>query len=145
MGRQEKSESKGSNAPLLLVVLLLLVGLSAWNYRRNAALESDATSPYATLSDRDLDVLIAAYRSEIQAMQGGGSGRAVVRDTNALHRGVREFERVQRASRSVREAGYELAEREGAVQALEQEKARRTGQAGGVWLTILRRAFTVSL
>lgn len=147
-GSLKKREQQGSKTPLLLILLLALVGLSAWNYHRNAALESAQPSPYAGVSDRDLDLLIAAYRSEIDAMraQGGADHRATARDTGRIDRGIREFERVQGVSRSAREAGYAIAEREAAVAALEQEKARRIERGGGGGaLRFLKLAFTVSL
>jgi hypothetical protein len=138
---QEKSESK---APLLLLLLALLIGLGAWNYRRNVALENAHPSPYATVSDHDLDVLIAAYQSEIDAMSARGTAnrRASAHATSGVAGGVREFERVQRTSRAAREAGYEISEREGAVEALKQEKARRIARGSGGALLVLRRAFS---
>lgn len=146
-GVRTQGEKQGGNTPLLLTLLLLLVGLSAWNYQRNAALEKASPSPYASMSDANLDVLIAAYQSEIEGMQakGGVGRRANARDTSGVASGVREFERVQRVSRSTREAGYAIAEREAAVAALEQEKARRARLGGGALQVFLRRAFTVSL
>jgi hypothetical protein len=133
----------GSKAGLLLLLLGLLAGLCAWNYQRNAALETAAKGPYSTLSDADLERLIEAYQSELESLTAGGSpGRAAPRATQGVAHGVREFERVQQASRSVREAGYAISEREGVVQALETERGRRRAQGGGLWMVILRRAFT---
>ena len=94
-------------------------------------------------------MLIAAYQGEIDAMRAkGGTGRrANARNTTGgVAGGVREFERVQRAMRSTREAGYAIAEREGAVAALEQERARRVASEGdGKLMVHLKRAFTVSM
>jgi hypothetical protein len=142
MARGERKTS-GGNQGLLLVLLVLLVGLCAWNYQRNLAIEKANPSPYASLSDHDLDALIEAYRSEIDQMKGGRqASRARVRDTANVGSGVREFERVQRASRSVREAGYALSEREGAVEALEMERAKRVSLGGSELQVFLRRTFT---
>lgn len=148
-GSREQDEKKGSKTGLLLVLLIGLVALSAWNYQRNASLEQSAPpSPYASIATADLDVLIAAYQSEIDALRArGGTGlRARARDTHGVENGAREFERVQRSMRSTREAGYEIAEREGMIAAIEQERSRRaSSEAGGKWMILLRRAFTVSL
>jgi len=147
-GRREKKEK--SNLGLLLMVLLALVGLGAWNYHRNAAVDkSVAPGPYATVPTKDLDVLIAAYRSEVDALKArGGTGlRASARTTSGVENGVREFERVQHTAQKTRAAGYEISEREGAIAALEQEKSRRaaSGEGGAPWMVFLKRAFTVTL
>lgn len=144
MARRKTSKDKdGSKAGLLLLLLGILAGLCAWNYQRNAALESAMKGPYSSLSDADLEALSEAYQSELEALRAGGRpGRAAPRTTQGVANGVREFERVQQASRSVREAGYAISEREGVVQALETERGRRRAQAGGPWMMFLRRAFT---
>jgi len=147
--RKPKKE-KESNTALLLVVLLALVGLGAWNYQRNAAVDkSVAPGPYAGVPTKDLDVLIAAYQSEIDTLKArGGTGlRATARNTSNVGNGVREFERVQRRAQGTRAAGYEISEREGAIKAIEQEKSRRaaSGEGGAAWMVILKRAFTVTL
>jgi hypothetical protein len=145
--RREKKESKTG---LLLVVLIALVGLGAWNYYRNAAAEkSVAKGPYASVPTKDLDVLIAAYRGEVDALKArGGTGlRASTHNTSNVGNGVREFERVQRREQGTRAAGYEISEREGAIAALEQEKSRRaaSGEGSAPWMVFLKRAFTVTL
>ena len=81
-------------------------------------------------------------RQKAMFPHGGQKSRARVRETTNVGSGVREFERVQRASRSVREAGYALAEREGAVEALELERAKRSSLGGSPFQVFLRRAFT---
>ena len=149
-GVRNRREKKESNTGLLLVVLLALVGLGAWNYHRNAAVDkSVAPGPYASVPTKDLDVLIAAYQSEVDALKAhGGTGlRATARNTSNVANGVREFERVQRRAQGTRYAGYEISEREGAIKAIEQEKSRRaaSGEGGAPWMVFLKRAFTVSL
>jgi hypothetical protein len=141
--RNAKKEKAGSKAGMLLVLLLLLGGLCAWNYQRNAALESQLEGPYSTLSDADLASLLAAYQGELERVRAHGRpGRANARDTQGVASGVREFERVQRASRRDRDALYAVADREGIVKALEAEQSRRVAQGGGPWRVFLRRAFT---
>jgi hypothetical protein len=135
---------EGGKAGLLLLVLVVLAGLCTWNYQRNAALEvASNTGPYVTLSDPDVDRLLGAYQSELEALRAKGRpGRANARTTQGVVEGVREFERVQRAGRSDREAGYALAELEGVVRALEIEQSKRRAQGGGPWAVFVRRAFT---
>jgi hypothetical protein len=142
--RKASTKKKKSNVKLLLFLLVALGGVGAWNYQRNLAAEKAAPSAYAGVSDADLDVLIAAYESEIAALEArGGPNRARVRQTSNLDQGARELERVQRASRAVREANYEVYERQGALEALQAEKTRRRAIGGGSGvLVILRRAFT---
>jgi hypothetical protein len=136
-------EKDGSKAGMLLLLLGILAGLCAWNYQRNAALESAMKGPYSSLSDADLERLSEAYQSELESLRAGARpGRAAPRATQGVANGVREFERVQQASRSVREAGYAISEREGVVQALETERGLRRAQGGGPWMVFLRRAFT---
>jgi hypothetical protein len=141
-----KAKKEKSKTGMLLLLLVALVGVGGWNYHRNAAKEkSVAPSAYAGVADADLDVLIAAYQSEIAALEAkGGPSRARVRETGNLGDGARELARVQRASRRVRESNYEIYERKGALEALEAEKARRRANGGGNsgWMLILRRAFT---
>jgi hypothetical protein len=141
--RVAAKDRKKSHTGVLLVVLAAIVGFGAWNYRRNVALEQSAKTTYSNLSVADLDRLIAAYKQEIDGLHAHGQPRrAKVRETADVADGVREFERVQRASRSVREAGYAVAEREGVLHALEAERAKRTPDTSP-WLVFLRRAFTI--
>lgn len=145
-GVRGQAEKQGSNTKLLLFFLIGLVGLAAWNYHRNLTAEQNVPrTAFAGVSDADLDLLHAAYRSEVDALKAkGGIGvRARARTTTGgVAGGVREFERVQRAMRTTREKGYEVAEREAAIEAIEQEKARRQSLRGTPTEIFLRRAFT---
>jgi hypothetical protein len=134
----------GGSATLLLLLLVAIAGLCAWNYQRNAALEAESNKgPYSTLATPDVDRLLGAYQGELEALRAKGRpGRASVRDTQGVMDASREFERVQRAGRSDREAGYALAELEGVVEALETEQRKRAAQSGGPWAVFMRRAFT---
>jgi hypothetical protein len=148
--RRTQKKEKESNTALLLVVLLALIGLGAWNYHRNTAVDKSVKpGPYAGVPTKDLDVLKAAYQSEIDALKArGGTGlRASARETTNVGNGVREFERVQRREQRTRAAGYEISEREGAIKAIEQEKSLRaaSGEGGAPWMIFLKRAFTVTL
>ena len=136
-------ESGGGNAMLLLLLLAVIAGVCAWNYQRNAALEDTSKGPYSSLATPDVDRLLGAYKSELEGLRAQGRpGRANVRATQGVMDGTREFERVQRAGRSDREAGYALAELEGVVKALETEQRKRAAQSGGPWAVFMKRAFT---
>ncbi|HVH20087.1 MAG TPA: hypothetical protein VNF72_17480 [Myxococcota bacterium] len=141
-----KVEKKGSNTTLLLGLLAVLVGLSAWNYHRNLTAEKDVPkSAFSGVSTADLEVLKSAYQSEVDALtaKGGLGGRATARaTTGGVAGGAREFERVQRAMRSTREKGYAIAERQAAIAAIEQEQAQRGSTAGTPWQVFLRRTFS---
>jgi hypothetical protein len=132
----------GGTQMLLLVVLIGLVGLCVWNYRRNAALEVATPSPYASLADEDVERLLEAYKSELERMKSAQPKATRVRDNDGVVAGIHEFDRVARHSRSRREAGYEVAETEGSVRALEAEKAKRVALGGGPMQVFLRRALT---
>jgi len=144
MAKRKGGKGKdGSKVGMLLALLAILVGLGAWNHQRNAALEDATKGPYSSLSDEDLVRLAEAYESELSSLRNQGSpGRAAARTAQGVASGVREFERVQQASRSVREASYAISEREGIVKAIEAERARRSALGGGPWTVLLRRAFT---
>jgi hypothetical protein len=136
------AKSGGGSQTLLLVLLVGLVALCVWNYRRNAALELASPSPYASLADADVERLLDAYKTELERMKAAQPQGTRVRDSDGVAGGAAEFDRVARHSRSRREAGYEVAETEGSVRALEAEKAKRVALGGGPMQVFLRRAFT---
>lgn len=138
----EKKEGGGGRQGLLLLVLVALVALGGWNYHRNLKLEESTPSPFASLSDADVDQLLAAYKGEVERLKGKQPSRAKVRSTSHVQAGVDEFQRVTRRSRSVREAGYAVSEMEGSVKALEAEKAKRAALGGSPTQVFLRRAFS---
>ena len=138
-----KSEGGGGGKQGLLLVLLIgLVALCGWNYQRNLKAEQSTPSPYTSLEDADVERLLAAYQGEVERLKAKQPSRAKVRSTPHIQAGANEFERVTRRSQTVREAGYELAEMEGMVKALEAEKAKRTALGGSPTQVFLRRAFS---
>jgi len=146
MAGRVQGEKSGSNAKLLLFLLVALVGVTGWNYHRNLTAETNVPKgAFSGVKDADLDVLRAAYQSEVDSLtkKGGIGLRATARDTTGgVAGGAREFARVQRAMRTTREKGYEVAERQAAIEAIEQEQARRQSVAGTPTEVFLRRAFT---
>lgn len=135
----------GSQILLLMVLLALLGGLGTWNYRRNVAAEEAEYRPYRGYATEQVEQLLAAYREELAAAEAGRQRaarvRVDVRDGGLVGEQVREFERVQRASRSKRAWGSRVAELEVAVEELEEERARRGG-GGGDWQVFWTRLTT---
>lgn len=133
----------GNQLVLLLVLLGLLGGVGAWNYQRNLAAEAQEVRPYRTVSEGDLETLIAAYEGEIAQLES--------RYTRARRQGAAAapaggdrfdaFEQAQQRGRAVREVGYRLSEREAALEELRKEQQRRA-QTGEGLQRILKLAFT---
>lgn len=144
-GVRGQTQKKGGNAARLLLVLVALVGATGWNYHRNLTAEKNVPpSAFTGVSDADLEVLKQAYQSEVDALtaKGGLAARATARTTSGVASGAREFERVQRAMRATREKGYQVAERQAAIEAIEREQAQRQSVGGTPAQIFLRRAFT---
>jgi hypothetical protein len=142
------SEKGGSGALLpLLVLLLLLVGGGAWNYHRNLERESGEDRPLRGYAEADLEKLLAAYEQEQErlARRAGATPRAKTSEASGglVGENVREFERVQRASRRVRDANGDLAESELMVARIQQELQRRDQERDPMAL-LIRRVTTLS-
>ena len=127
---------------LLLVVLVALVGAGAWNYQRNAAAEEQVFRPYQGYGDGDLEQLASAYRKEVETLtaryESARGGRSRVRDGGLLDQKVREFERVQRQSSSLRELSATLSQREATLAEIEAERQQRAKESDRLGLFIAR-------
>jgi len=125
---------KGGSGALvpLLVLLLLLGGGGAWNYKRNVERESHEDRPLRGYAEADLEKLRSAYEQEAKrlASRAGATQRATARDMPGQLVGekAREFERVQRASRRVRDANGDVAEVELMIQRISQELSHRDSE-----------------
>lgn len=145
-GKKKRKKKKKSGRTFLLTLLLaLLCGLGAWNYQRNIEAEKAVPRPYRSYSEAQLDQLIAASRTSLEqlvARYEKVSGRSIeARDRGFVGDQIKEFERVQSVSRSVRDLGYEISESEGLLRELEAERGRR---GGSPVLLFLSRVFTYS-
>lgn len=122
---------RGALLPLL-ALLLLLGGGGAWNYRRNVARESQEDRPLRGYAEADLEKLRSAYEVEVKRLSGraGATRRATARDMpgELVGEKAHEFERVQRASRRVRDANGDVAEAELMVQRISHELSYRDGE-----------------
>jgi hypothetical protein len=146
-GEAVASEKGGSGALIpLLVLFLLLVGGGAWNYHRNLERESREDRPMRGYAEADLEKLLAAYQGEQHrlARRAEVTPRAHVKDASGqlVGENVRDFERVQRASRRVRDANGDLAESELMVQRIERELQFRDQERDPMAL-LIRRVTTI--
>jgi hypothetical protein len=123
-----RSEAGGSVVTLLLV-LAILVGAGAWNYRRNAAAEEDVYRPYRGYSDEAIADLIDAYEGQHE-QRSKRFETAAKHDVNVEGKAyfgeqVQEFERVQRLSQNKRALRDGLAESQTSLKLLQDESAMR--------------------
>ncbi len=142
MARRRKGHG-GRNFMLLLLVALL-GGAGSWNYQRNVAAEKDQPRPYMAYSDEQLNQLHAAYEGQVETLSGRYDAVAGQRvragKARLLGDAVKEFDRVQRSSRAVREMGSKLSQEQASLGAIEAEKALRA-RLGGPTMIFLRRVF----
>lgn len=141
------SERGGRGALIpLLALLLLLVGAGTWNYRRNLELEALEDRPLRSYAEADLEKLLAAYEQEQKRVtqRVGATRRAQPKlaPGQLVGENVREFERVQRASRRVREANGDVAETEMMLERIQLELQRRDHERDAMAL-FLRRLTTI--
>ena len=143
MARKRK-KGKGGRLGTLLFLLLLLVGLGAWNYQRNLEAESARPRPYTAYSDEQLVQLLAAYEGQAEQLEkrydAASSVRSASRDVRLLGEAVDQFDRIQRSSRAVRELGAQLSQEEASLRAIREEQALRARPGGGA-MTFLARVF----
>jgi hypothetical protein len=129
---------------MLLLLVALLGGAGSWNYQRNVAAEKDQPRPYMAYSDEQLNQLHAAYEGQVETLSGRYDAVAGQRvragKTRLLGDAVKEFDRVQRSSRAVREMGSKLSQEQASLGAIEAEKALRA-RLGGPTMIFLRRVF----
>ena len=141
------SENGGRGALIpLLVLLLLLGGGGAWNYHRNLERESHEDRPLRGYAEADLEKLLSAYEQEAKraSSRAGATRRAKPRGMQGqlIGESVHEFERVQRASRRVRDANGDVAEVELMVERISQE-LRHRDQERDPTAIFLRRLTTI--
>lgn len=138
----EKAESK---VVPLLVLLAILGGAGAWNYKRNAEAEAAEPNPYRSYSEADLHKLIDAYTGVIERQKGRyqahKAGGVVVHDRAHLGAKVDEFERIQHISAKTRALAGQVTDSEIAKAHIEAELARRDADRP-IYKVYVRRLFT---
>lgn len=129
----------------LILLILVAVGVLGNNYIRNTELETQETRPYSAYSDADLQAMILGVRSDIKKLSEAYERHKAMdsRSTKqaSMQGNIRELERVQEATRRVRDLGQELSQLEALLGQLEIEMTYRTNTADKV-KTIIRRATT---
>jgi hypothetical protein len=147
--KKKKKKKKRSGRRFLLYCLLIGLGFAGYrNYQRNLAAEEAVPRPFKTHSAAELDQLISAYRGDLDSMVARYkkvSGHDIkIQDKGFGGDQIKEFERVQGLSQSVRQLGYEISEREATLRELEHERSLREEQGAAI-KQFLRRLFTVAL
>ena len=128
-----------------MLLLVLLVGAVGWNFHRNLEAEKREFRPYRSYAEADLDAMIEAYE-QVSEKAGGRYDRVVdrrtdVRDAGDVMNNVKEFERVQKAGRALRQAREDYADARGSLDLLREERSRRAAERSKLRV-FLRRAFT---
>ena len=139
-------EAGGSVIPLLLL-LAILVGAGAWNYRRNAALEEMDYRPFRGYTDEAIEQLIDAYEGQHEhsskRFDAAASRNLKVEGKAHFGEQVQEFERVQRVSRNTRALRDDLAESQTSLKLLREEASKRAGERQKLRL-FFKRLLTVN-
>jgi hypothetical protein len=137
----------GSSVVTLLVLLLILAGAGAWNFRRNLAAEEAEYRPFRGHSDEAIGQLMAAYEGQHEhdtaRYQAAADRKVNVHGKDYFGEQVEEFERVQRLSKNTRALRDELAESQATLKLLEEERSKRAQERQKLQL-FLKRVFTLN-
>ena len=127
--RFERRLEAGSSVIPLLLLLAILLGAGAWNYRRNAAAEENDYRPFRGYTDEAIEQLIDAYEGQHEhsskRFEAAASHRAKVEGKAYFGEQVQEFERVQRLSKNTRTLRDDLAESQTSLKLLREESSKR--------------------
>jgi hypothetical protein len=127
--RFERRLEAGGSLVTLLLLLAILVGAGAWNYRRNAAVEEEDYRPFRGYTDEAIEQLVDAYEGQHERSSKrfeAAAGRKVNVEGKAYFgEQVQEFERVQRISRNTRALRDGLAESQTSLKLLTEESSKR--------------------
>ncbi len=131
------------NFGVAILILVLLGGAGAYNYRRNqAAEEQKAARVYKSYSDAEIAALIEAYEQEIETLESrydAAKSRSLeTRSGSLIDERIEDFERAQKAGSSTRSMGAVVAQKESILRELRREQSLR-GSSGGDLMLHLRR------
>ncbi len=133
----------GILASLLLVTLL---GLGGWNYKRNLDLERTDPRVFAAYSDQDIVVMKAAMQGEVAkleaAYEASMSKDTRMRATASSGDRFQDFKQVQEATHEVRELGMIVSQKLKVLRDLEREAVYRAENGTALRLH-LRRLTTI--
>jgi hypothetical protein len=147
--RKGKSGTGGGGGALPLIVVLLVMGtLGAWNYHRNLGLEEEqaGSRPFQGYSDTALVDLAAAYGEQAEILErkykASLQTRRGVRDADGLiMEQIEEFDRVQKIGSSIRVATSQVADSEARLRGIRHEQAWRRNERQ--WTLHLRRLTSI--
>lgn len=147
--RKGKSGTGGGGGALPLIVVLLVMGtLGAWNYHRNLGLEEEqaGSRPFQGYSDTALVDLAAAYGEQADILErkykASLQTRRGVRDADGLiMEQIEEFDRVQKIGSSIRVATSQVADSEARLRGIRHEQAWRRNESQ--WTLHLRRLTSI--
>jgi hypothetical protein len=129
------AKKEGSQAMLLLVLLGLVSGAGAWNYKRNLDLEAASPRPYRSYSIEDLEALQSAYTGETERhrdhYRAVSSRKVAVKSNEMLDQQVLEFERVQRIGQNKRDIASTYAKNQVQLDEVQAEIAQRAAEGEG--------------
>jgi hypothetical protein len=131
------------------LLLVVLIGLGAWNYHRNWQIEkaTEGSRPYKGYAVADLEALRAAYESELGGVRAKFDAARrnrsrPARDVGSIAGNVEQFANTARASSAIRDAAAGVSEREKQIQQLKRELDLRS-QFGEGFALHLRRLTTI--
>jgi hypothetical protein len=142
----DRRREAGSGVLALLLLLVLVGGLGAWNYRRNLEREAAEYRPFRGYTEEELGHLADAYETK-KGTDSRRYERAAARRVEAHTKGyfdeqVREFERAQRVAGARKVAQDELAASQTTLKLIEKEQRRRAQERDKVKL-FLKRVLTI--
>ena len=142
-----KRSEAGRSVIMPLLVLAILVGAGAWNYRRNAAVEEEDYRPFRGYTDEAIEQLIDAYEDQRERsskrFEAAASRKVNVEGKAYFGEQVQEFERVQGISQNTRALRDGIAESQTSLKLLREESSKRARERQKLRL-FFERLFTVN-
>ena len=142
-----KRSEAGRSVIMPLLVLAILVGAGAWNYRRNAAVEEEDYRPFRGYTDEAIEQLIDAYEDQHERsskrFEAAASRKVKVEGKAYFGEQVQEFERVQGISKNTRALRDGIAESQTSLKLLREEASKRARERQKLRL-FFERLFTMN-
>jgi hypothetical protein len=145
IGPKNPRRIAGNATTSLLLLLVALLGVGAWNYHRNYQLEraNEHGRPYSGYSTHEVELLRDAVAGELEATRARfararGHRMRSARDQGSVGDNARQFNRTTRASNAIRDAAGDVAVQESLKAALDQELTARAGAGEGMALHLKR-------